>query len=339
MVTSTGWPTRVRAADNPAKPAPTITTRCTGPCSHGLPLLVGPRGEFAKGRLPGSVTPDRYPGRRAECACRGGRAMATGLMLGLLLGAVFGAVVGLLARSGQLAAARAAEGRLADSAGRAGALRAGVETLRSEQAVERDRLAVAEQDTARLRVELDNERRAGEERKADFEAVRQHLSGEFARLSTEALQQNNAQFLELAEARLNESRRVADGDLAKRQESFEQLLKPLGLQLGRYEESVQRLEVERQRAYTGLTEQMQQLSTSHDQLQRETRNLVTALRSPQTRGRWGELQLRRVVEMAGMIEHCDFDEQVTSEGDSGRLRPDVVIRLPGSKTVVAAPKG
>ena len=126
---------------------------------------------------------------------------------------------------------------------------------------------LAEPDVTRLRAELDHERRAGEERDADLAATREQLTGEFARLSTEALQQNNAQFLELADARLNESRQAADGDLAKRQEAIEQLLKPLGDQLGRYEEGVQRLEVERQRAYTSLTEQMKQLSTSHDQLQ------------------------------------------------------------------------
>ena len=101
---------------------------------------------------------------------------------------------------------------------------------------------------------------------------------------------------------------------------------------------MQRLEVERQRAYTTLTEQMKHLSTSHDQLQKETRNLVTALRSPQTRGRWGELQLRRVVEMAGMLEHCDFDEQVTSDADGGRMRPDMVVHLPGGKNVVVDAK-
>jgi len=101
---------------------------------------------------------------------------------------------------------------------------------------------------------------------------------------------------------------------------------------------MQRLEVERQRAYTTLTEQMKHLSTSHDQLQRETRNLVTALRSPQTRGRWGELQLRRVVEMAGMLERCDFDEQVTSDSDTGRMRPDMVVHLPGGKNVVVDAK-
>lgn len=101
---------------------------------------------------------------------------------------------------------------------------------------------------------------------------------------------------------------------------------------------MQRLEVERQRAYTSLTEQMRHLSTSHDRLQRETRSLVTALRSPQARGRWGELQLRRVVEMAGMLEHCDFSEQVSSDGDTGRLRPDLVVHLPGGKNVAVDAK-
>ena len=187
-------------------------------------------------------------------------------------------------------------------------------------------------------VELDHERRAAEERAAGLEETREQLTGEFARLSTDALQQNNEQFLQLADTKLNETRQAADGELAKRQEAIEQLLKPIGEQLGKYEEGMQRLEVERQRAYTTLTEQMKHLSTSHDQLQKETRNLVTALRSPQTRGRWGELQLRRVVEMAGMLEHCDFDEQVTSDADGGRLRPDMVVHLPGGKNVAVDAK-
>jgi DNA recombination protein RmuC len=101
---------------------------------------------------------------------------------------------------------------------------------------------------------------------------------------------------------------------------------------------MQRLEREREGAYRLLTKQMEDLSTSHGQLQKETRNLVTALRSPQTRGRWGELQLRRVVEMAGMLEHCDFDEQVTTDADDGRIRPDMVVHLPGGKNVAVDAK-
>ena len=192
--------------------------------------------------------------------------MAIGLALGLLVGAAFGVVIGLWARASQTAASRSAEARLADAVSRSECLAAEADSLRGELVGERASLATAEQDLVRLHVELDHERRAGEERTADLECMRDKLAGEFARLSRDALQQNNSQFLELAESRLKESRQAADGELARRQEAFEQLLKPLGLQLGRYEETAQRLEVERQRAYTSLTEQMERLSTSHDQL-------------------------------------------------------------------------
>jgi DNA recombination protein RmuC len=205
-------------------------------------------------------------------------------------------------------------------------------------AEQQQHLSTLQGDAARLTTELDHERKAAEQRAATFDETRSQLTGEFARLSTLALQQNNEQFLQLADTKLKETRQAAEGELAKRQEAIELLLKPIGEQLGKYEAGMQRLEVERQRAYTTLTEQMKNLSISHDHLQKETRNLVTALRSPQTRGRWGELQLRRVVEMAGMLEHCDFDEQVTSDGDSGRMRPDMVVHLPGNKNVVVDAK-
>jgi len=185
---------------------------------------------------------------------------------------------------------------------------------------------------------LDAELAASRARADAVDEARRQMAGEFARLSQEALRRNADQFLQLADARLGESRQAAEGDLARRQESIEHLLAPIAEQLGRYDEGVQRLERERVRSYTALTEQMQQLSTSHDRLERETRNLVTALRSPQTRGRWGDLQLRRVVEMAGMLERCDFSEQVTTDGDSGRLRPDLVVHLPGGKNVAVDAK-
>jgi len=264
--------------------------------------------------------------------------MITGLIVGLLAGAVLGVVVGLLVRSNQVTAARTAEARLGDALDRNQVLTAEVQGLHAQVAERHLQVTSLEATAARLGAELDHERQAAEQRASAFEETRTQLTGEFARLSTLALQQNNEQFLQLADTKLNETRQAADSELAKRQQAIEQLLKPIGEQLGKYEVGMQRLEVERQRAYTGLTEQMKHLSTSHDQLQKETRNLVTALRSPQTRGRWGELQLRRVVEMAGMLEHCDFDEQVTSDADSGRLRPDMVVHLPGGKNVVVDAK-
>jgi len=181
-------------------------------------------------------------------------------------------------------------------------------------------------------------RATAEARSASVEEVRRQMEGEFARLSADALQRNAVQFLQLADTRLGESRQAAEGDLARRQDAIEHLLGPIAEQLGRYDEGMQRLERERLASTAALTEQMRHLATSHDQLQKETRSLVTALRSPQTRGRWGELQLRRVVEMAGMLERCDFSEQVTSDGDAGRLRPDMVVHLPGGKNVVVDAK-
>jgi len=181
-------------------------------------------------------------------------------------------------------------------------------------------------------------RAAAEARAVGADDLKRQMAGEFAQLSAEALRRNADQFLQLADTRLGESRTAADDDLARRQEAIEHLLAPIAEQLGRYDEGMQQLERERVRSYTALTEQMKHLARSHDQLQKETRSLVTALRSPQTRGRWGELQLRRVVEMAGMLERCDFSEQVSSDGDAGRLRPDMVVHLPGGKNVVVDAK-
>ena len=264
--------------------------------------------------------------------------MITGLIVGLVAGAILGVVVGLLVRAGQVTAARMAEARLADALGANRALTTEVQALRSQADQQQGRLTSLQAETARLTTELEYERQSAEQRVASLAETREQLTGEFARLSSAALQQNNEQFLQLADTKLKETRQAADGELAKRQEAIEQLLKPIGEQLGKYEEGMQRLEVERQRAYSTLTEQMKHLSSSHDQLQKETHNLVTALRSPQTRGRWGELQLRRVVEMAGMLEHCDFDEQVTTDADGGRMRPDMVVHLPGGKNVVVDAK-
>jgi len=189
-----------------------------------------------------------------------------------------------------------------------------------------------------LQATLENERGAAEERRVAAEEVRRQLVGEFAELSRHALEQNNTQFLELADARMAHSQQAARGDLDQRTQAIEQLLTPFREQLGRYEQGLRLLELERQKAYTGLSEQVRTLADSQDKLQSETRNLVTALRSPATRGRWGEMQLRRVVEMAGMVEHCDFEQQVTTDGADGRLRPDMVVHLAGARNVVVDAK-
>lgn len=185
---------------------------------------------------------------------------------------------------------------------------------------------------------LESERSRAEERREALDEMRRSIAGEFADLSRRALDQNSDQFLKLADSRMKQSQQAAVGELEQRRQAIEHLLTPLREQLGRYEQGIRLLELERQRAYSQLSEQVRQLGDSQDRLQSETRNLVTALRSPSTRGRWGEMQLRRVVEMAGMLEHCDFDEQQTTRSTQGALRPDLVVRLPGHKQVVVDAK-
>ena len=264
--------------------------------------------------------------------------MITGFAIGLAAGLLVAAVVGVLARTGAAAAEWSARDRLDDAARQRTALISEVAALRNEIGDQQARIVGHREEVVRLNAEVDHLRQGSEERAAVVAETGRQLAGEFARLSSEALTRNNDQFLQLAETRLRETGQAAAGDLSQRQQAIEQLLRPIGEQLGRYDEGMRRLEVERQRAYSTLTEQMRHLSTSHARLQKETGNLVKALRAPQSRGQWGELQLRRVVEMAGMLEHCDFDEQVTADDDTGRMRPDMVVHLPGGKNVVVDAK-
>jgi len=214
----------------------------------------------------------------------------------------------------------------------------GAARLAGQRADHEAEVAKGRAEIAALESTLASERAGSEERRVALEEVRHQLVGEFAELSRLALTQNSSQFLELAEARMREAQQAATGDLEQRRQALDQLLTPLRDQLGKYEQGLRLLELERQKAYSQLTEQVRNLNESQEKLQLETRNLVTALRSPATRGRWGEMQLRRVVEMAGMIEHCDFEEQVSTQGSDGLLRPDLVVRLPGAKQVVVDAK-
>src|SRR3972149_7614499 len=163
-------------------------------------------------------------------------------------------------------------------------------------------------------------------------------SDSFAALSRSALGENNQQFLTLAKSVLDTLVTDAKGDLGKRQEAIDNLLKPLNEVLNRYNDQVQRLEESRQKAYGSLDQQLKSVATTTESLQKETGNLGQALRAPQVRGRWGELTLRRVVELAGMTKYCDFTEQQSVDTDSGRLRPDMIVHLPGGRDIVVDAK-
>jgi DNA recombination protein RmuC len=166
----------------------------------------------------------------------------------------------------------------------------------------------------------------------------QRVRDAFAALSQQALQQSSAQFLDLATATLGHHNAVSAGDLDLRKQAVDSVVAPLREQLDAVTRTLGQLEANRLGAYAGLTEQVRGLSDAQHQLRIETSALTTALRAPAVRGRWGELQLRRVVELAGMVERCDFDEQPQSVGEDGVLRPDMVIRMPGNGSIVVDSK-
>ena len=148
----------------------------------------------------------------------------------------------------------------------------------------------------------------------------------------------NKSFLELANATLEKFQEVAQNDLSHRQQAISDLVKPMTESLQTVDQKIIELEKSRMSAYAVLKHQVSELLSSQKQLKTETSNLVNALRAPSVRGRWGEMQLRRVVEMAGMVNYCDFEEQVSSSDNEGRLRPDLIINLPGEKKIIVDAK-
>src|SRR5213080_966984 len=194
------------------------------------------------------------------------------------------------------------------------------------------------EDNARLLADLEGERRAAQERSESFKRVTEELAEKFKALSRDALKDNNQEFLNLARATLEKFQVTAKGELEQRQQAIDQLVRPLKESLEKVDGKIEQMERTRAGAYSGLVEQVKTLAASQQSLQAETGNLVKALRTPHVRGRWGEIQLRRVVELAGMVQYCDFSEQETFANEDGRIRPDVIVRLPGNRTIVVDAK-
>ncbi len=202
-----------------------------------------------------------------------------------------------------------------------------IRQLRNEGGDFRTRLSEAE-------VKREEERRAAEEKLALLEDARRQLSDAFQALSAEALRCNNQSFLDLAKATLEKYQEGAQNDLTSRQRAIDELVKPLKESLEKVDGRIREIEQVRTTAYATLTEQLKSLALTQGRLEGETANLVRALRMPSVRGRWGEIQLQRVVEMAGMVEYCDFVQQESATTENGRLRPDMIIRLPNEKNIV-----
>jgi len=250
------------------------------------------------------------------------------LLVGLLLGGALGwSFARVRAETAVRGGRELLQGRLAAAETRVDEL--------AKQITQRDlevgdlRGALATEHAARVQADtrLEGEQRAVAEQRALLEEARGQLTETFKALSSEALRDTQSSFLTLADERLK-----------GREQAIDALVSPLKDALQRVERQTQQLETKREGAYATLEQQVTTLRGTSEELRRETLNLVSALRGSQARGRWGELTLKRVVELAGLSEHCDFDEQVHLKAEGGALRPDMVVHLPGNRDIVVDAK-
>ena len=208
---------------------------------------------------------------------------------------------------------------------------------KAQQAYQRAK-AEWEPERAVLNERLQNREQQYRELQAALEDARRKLADTFKALSAEALQSNNRAFLDLAKATLDRAQEAAHGDLQRRQQAIAEMLGPVRESLDKVDSKMRDLETARVGAQAALAEQVRALLETQGQLRTETGRLVTALRSPSVRGLWGEMQLKRVVELAGMLEYCDFYSQPTAISEEGRVRPDLLVRLPGGKSIIVDAK-
>lgn len=247
---------------------------------------------------------------------------------GLVLG---GLLVGLWITSRLRPQAQRAEATVEE-------LRKQVELERGVLVSIRQELSVVQQARVTAETRIEDTARQLTEQKTLLDHTREELIGSFQALSGEALKQNNEAFLKLAAVSFETLHVKADSDLVQRQQAIDALVRPLQESLQRYAEQLRLLEQSRQSAYGGLDQHLKLLADSQQRLQQETGNLVKALRAPTIRGQWGELTLKRVAELAGMVDHCDFVEQPSVNGDDGRFRPDMVVQLPGGRQIIVDAK-
>ncbi len=195
------------------------------------------------------------------------------------------------------------------------------------------------EEAIRLQAELEGERRASAEKSRAYEEAQQQVGNSFNTLAAQALKHNSSEFLKLAQENFKQLHIRSQSDLNEREKAVENLVKPIREVMEKTEQQIRRMEQERQTAYGSLTKHLESMSETQRLLQSETRNLVQALRRPEVRGQWGEMTLKRLAELAGMVEHCDFFEQEqvrTEEGNA--LRPDMIVRMPDGRDIVVDAK-
>ncbi|MAL49606.1 MULTISPECIES: DNA recombination protein RmuC [unclassified Methylophaga] len=222
------------------------------------------------------------------------------LLIVLLVGILLGIVIGLFIRSGK------------------------IRTLEKNNA-ELDLTLQLEQKNKRQMDEL-------------LSQTREQLANTFNQLSNEALTRNNTSFLRLAEENLKRFQSEAKADLGSKEKAIEQMLKPINEALQQTSKQIQEIEKDRKEAYGSLNTTITQMNLSQQQLQQETQNLVQALRRPEVRGQWGEMTLKRLAELSGMVAHCDFYEQTHTTTETGSIRPDMIVRLPEKREIIVDAK-
>lgn len=264
--------------------------------------------------------------------------------------AIFGAaiavvivIVGLIASSGKKAAVAAVEGRLGGlldaEKRRAEDLNTRLKESEKSNAALKENAFDLTSTEAGLRVRLEAEQKRLKQNEELLAKVEQKFSDTFKALSQDALKASQEQFLQLAKTSFKAEQDSAQANMDKRVDAVERMVKPINESLDKAQQQAQELEKAREGAYTSLREQVRHMQDTHIGLQKETSQLVKALRQPTGRGQWGEMQLRRVVEMSGMQEHCDFEIQTTTTTDEGKnLRPDLIVKLPGGQNIIVDSK-
>jgi DNA recombination protein RmuC len=227
---------------------------------------------------------------------------------------------------------------LAETAGRLGDAREELRQLRIELQNARDASIAVREENARLRTDLNHQQQTVPQQLALLQHAEDRLKASFDALASSALRATTEEFLKLADQKLGNAQKDAVGELERRQTAFDDLIKPIRDALGQVDQKLSEGEKARLEHAAALAALMKHLGQGQELLRGATQNLVRALRAPSVRGRWGEIQLRRVIEMAGMLPYCDFVEQPSLFGDQGRQRPDLIVKLPGGKTVVVDAK-
>lgn len=257
------------------------------------------------------------------------------LAVGLALGALSASVYWL----GRLRKSETAGALAAENARRAADLEVQLASARQAAAAAVARIETLAGEKAALAASLEAERAAAADKLATVADAQRQLKDTFEALSAETLRRSQESFLQLAQERLGQYQQASSSDLQARQQAIVELLKPVRESLERVDSQLARVDKERAGSYESVATQLRTLSETQERLRRETDSLVRALRSPNVRGRWGEVQLRRVVEIAGMLDYCDFTEkESTTSDDGGRLTPDLIIRLPGGRSIIVDSK-